>query len=195
MTKRRISTRRFDTLTRDLFEGRSHPTLEQPTSSPAPPATSAAITMRQQKQRLQLTPNELNQLIRDTLTYEPDTGLIRYRVNYKTHQAGDIAGNLTGHSIKKGKGYLQVQIAPGTFRYNARIAWLLQTGDWPPPGAQIDHINHITTDNRWSNLQIVTPLLNAANSRRTRRHIHNRDEQLQLLADYLAQIAQHKTER
>lgn len=43
-----------------------------------------------------------------------------------------------------------------------RVLWLLHTGSWPI--GQIDHINGIRDDNRFSNLRDVTPALNARNA-------------------------------
>ena len=66
------------------------------------------------------------------------------------------------------------------------------TGAWPSPGTQIDHINHQRTDDRWSNLRLVSPIQNAANSRRTRRHIRTDQERQKLLIEFLDQQQQQR---
>ena len=49
-----------------------------------------------------------------------------------------------------------------------RLAWRLQTGDWPE--GVIDHINGNDQDNRFSNLRDVTQSVNMKNQKRHSRH-------------------------
>jgi hypothetical protein len=47
-----------------------------------------------------------------------------------------------------------------------RAAWAIQTGEWPE--GQIDHINHVRSDNRIVNLRVVPNAVNAKNMSRRR---------------------------
>lgn len=94
--------------------------------------------------------NEINRI----LEYDEVTGNITRKINSQHYSSGDVAGWVT--SI----GYRAVSVNGKTF-YCHRIAYLLKTGHWPK--YQIDHINHIRTDNRWENLREVTRRENQRN--------------------------------
>jgi len=67
---------------------------------------------------------------------------------------GDPAGRLTN------QGRRQIRIESGFF-YASRLAWLYMTGEWPKD--QIDHVNRIKSDDRWSNLREATQSQNSFN--------------------------------
>jgi hypothetical protein len=70
------------------------------------------------------------------------------------------------------RGYWEVKI--GSLHYAAsRLAFFYMTGDWPKPGLDIDHINGIRNDDRWSNLREATRSQNAANQRMQSRKAHS----------------------
>ncbi len=91
------------------------------------------------------------------LHYAPETGLFVWRKRcgvMSRVSVGAIAG-CTGN-----QGY-RCLVVDGR-RYGAhRVAWFLMTGRWPVE--QIDHINGVRDDNRWSNLREVTNAQNAQN--------------------------------
>lgn len=62
-------------------------------------------------------------------------------------------------AVNKG-GYAIVRFERGAVLVH-RLAWLLMTGDWPKN--EIDHINGIRLDNRWSNLRQCSNEENARN--------------------------------
>ena len=94
--------------------------------------------------------NELKSL----LSYEPDTGVIRWIAQGKGRIKKKEAGTLL-HS-----GYAGICIGPKRWQSH-RIAWALHYGEWPKD--QIDHINGIKTDNRICNLREATNAQNGKN--------------------------------
>lgn len=86
--------------------------------------------------------------LRRLFRYDPDTGLfIRLKSTHKNAPAGVVAGG------RSAGGYIMIAIL-GRRYYGHRLAWLYMTGQWP--AAQIDHINCVRSDNRWSNLRAAT---------------------------------------
>jgi hypothetical protein len=103
--------------------------------------------------------NDLRQLFR----YDAATGNLyrlpkpqtsRFNKQYNTCYAGKSAGNI------QLDGYLSTSICGKRIK-NHRIAWALYYGEWPAD--QIDHINHIRTDNRIQNLRLADDALNRKN--------------------------------
>ena len=93
--------------------------------------------------------------LRAALNYDSDTGIFTWKVNASgSARAGDVAGKLDS------SGYSQI----GLFRrihLAHRLAWFYVYGVWPKE--QIDHINRIKTDNRISNLRVVSQVENLQN--------------------------------
>lgn len=98
------------------------------------------------------------------LHYDPDTGIITRKARewamarVNTRYADKPAGG-TGSG-----GYLNVMLVIGGKRHSLkchRVAWLLQTGEWPT--AMIDHKDRDKTNNRWCNLRLADDTQNNAN--------------------------------
>ena len=96
--------------------------------------------------------------VSEYLAYNPDTGFFTWIKAPNPKQAYRIGQQAKGQ--KHSKGYRQLTFKGK--RYLAhRVAWLLMTGEWPPE--QIDHINHIRHDNRWTNLRVASHVQNHHN--------------------------------
>lgn len=94
-------------------------------------------------------------LLRAALSYDPQTGMLHWKVSTGRVKAGDVAGSRV-------QGYVQVRL--GRVRYYAhRVAWLFSHGAWPC--GEIDHINGIRDDNRIVNLRDVSTAINRQNLR------------------------------
>ncbi len=95
-----------------------------------------------------LPPTELlNHLFR----YDPETGELFWR--NPTH-----ARCTKGPIRTSDWGYLAVCVGGRSYKQH-RIIWAMQTGSISPE-MEVDHINHDRRDNRWCNLQLLTPIDN-----------------------------------
>jgi hypothetical protein len=100
--------------------------------------------------------------VREVFSYDPETGVIRWKVARGRAKAGDIAGTKNHPS-----GYIQVRFAGANWKAH-RVAWFLTHGEQPDV---IDHINHNESDNRLSNLRNVSHQANQLNRREQGRGI------------------------
>lgn len=83
--------------------------------------------------------------LKDRLFYNQETGIFVWRAYKHAKRVGKPAG------IVHPNGYVIIHLKPfGQYRAH-RLAWFYMTGEWPKD--QIDHINRIKTDNRFSNLR------------------------------------------
>lgn len=104
-----------------------------------------------------MTKHELLRELKRTYNYNPDTGFFTriLKTTYRNN-IGDIAGENA-----KDVDYVGVYINKRNYVAH-RLAWLYMTGDWPKD--QIDHINRIRNDNKWSNLRECTQAQNVRNT-------------------------------
>lgn len=98
---------------------------------------------------------------RKLLDYDARTGAFFWKVNHAHAPLGSEAGWINGG------GYRIIRVA-GECHAAHRLVWLFVHGRWP--AAQIDHINHIPSDNRLKNLREATQSQNNANCRRSSRN-------------------------
>lgn len=127
----------------------------------------AAIYAKNPKANLRPLPSQPR--LRELLDYDPETGVLRWRLRAGTDRftktwnaryAGTVAGYIANH------GYITITI-DGVDYYAHRVIWKLVTGDEPP---EIDHENGIRSDNRAENLLAST---NAENMKNTKMHRNN----------------------
>ncbi len=99
------------------------------------------------------------QHIREYLTYDPDTGIIKWA---KCSKHASVAGKNAG-SINR-QGYSVLMINRRTYLAH-RVAWFLHIGSWPD--MFMDHKNGDRADNRFDNLRNVTYQQNRWNTGKT----------------------------
>ena len=95
-------------------------------------------------------------ILKEYLHYDPDSGLFTWiKRTGRYDRTGQIAGSF-------GRGnYWFVTIKTQKYRAH-RLAWLYIHGEWPE--YEIDHINHIKTDNRLINIRSATRRENMSNT-------------------------------
>jgi hypothetical protein len=94
--------------------------------------------------------------VRSVLHYDPETGVFTNKIDRNPRApAGSIAGytNTIGYTV--------IQIG-GRKLHAHRLAWLYMTGEWPK--CEIDHINRVRSDNRFTNLRQATSTQNKHNT-------------------------------
>jgi HNH endonuclease len=95
------------------------------------------------------------QQLRAYLAYDPQTGVFTWK---KKAASKTKIGSQAGYS---GKLYTQIRLE-GKLHYAHRLAFLYMTGTFPVK--DVDHINGVPTDNRWSNLRAVSSKENTQNA-------------------------------
>ena len=94
--------------------------------------------------------------LKNILNYDPSTGVFTWAVDRGgAIKRGNVAGGIDRH------GYRRIRTG-GTQYACGRVAWFLMKGVWPV--SDIDHINQNRSDNRWSNLRLVTRQENLQNA-------------------------------
>lgn len=109
----------------------------------------------------------LPQYARQLLSYDPRTGIFRWRyramkwfedrsrwITWNKRFAGKVAGSVAGN------GYVYIGIEPYAYLAH-RLAWLFVHGHWPE--GNLDHINGDRSDNRIANLRSANHTENAQN--------------------------------
>lgn len=100
------------------------------------------------------------QRLRETLSYDQSTGLFCWLASRSNVRAGSVAG------ATKSDGYTQIGI-DGRLYLAHRLAFLYVLGSMP--SGDVDHINGVISDNRFSNLRDVPRLINMQNQRRAQK--------------------------
>jgi hypothetical protein len=101
-----------------------------------------------------ITQEELKELY----DYNPLTGALIFRG--KQH-------NRPSERKPNSNGYHVMMINRKRY-YAHRLVWLYLTGEFPPRGMVIDHINRDRNDNRQSNLRLVSTQMNARNTKKNK---------------------------
>ena len=102
--------------------------------------------------------NDLTQeRLKEKLQYDPETGIFTWRQDHRNAKIGSIAG------WPGGNGYIQIMV-DGVSYLAHRLAWLYHYGEWPEN--ELDHDNHVRSDNRICNLNKSSKAHNAKNCKR-----------------------------
>jgi len=111
--------------------------------------------MDQRHKRNEWTPETLV-VLRKNIFYDSNTGVFRWIINKAWKKAGERAGcidPITGYRF----------ICVDRKKYYEHYLAIMFSGQIMPPGMQADHINGNRSDNRLSNLRVVTPSENGHN--------------------------------
>lgn len=92
--------------------------------------------------------------IQEALSYNPKTGILRWKISVGTQKAGAIAGC-------ESAGYIHIRFQKRNYRAH-QLAWAIVKGYW---AKEIDHKDTNGTNNRWRNLREATHSQNHGNAR------------------------------
>jgi len=96
--------------------------------------------------------------LKELITYEPDTGIFRWRVSLVRRGGKTKPGDVAGAPSHDGGWRLKLD----TIEYVAgRIAFIYMTGRWPV--GDVDHKDRNRSNNIWTNLRESTRSQNIAN--------------------------------
>lgn len=97
--------------------------------------------------------------LRNKSSYDDVLGVLRWKVSPSNNvKVGSVAGYI------RSDGYRMLTI-DGVITYAHHVIWMINNGEIPL-GYKIDHINGVRSDNRLSNLRLVTHQQNAQNQKR-----------------------------
>ena len=99
-----------------------------------------------------LTQKQLKRILK----YNRNTGEFIKRFSSGSTKKGSAAGTV------QASGYVQIEINGKGYKAH-RLAWLYVTGEFPSD--QIDHINHVRSDNRFINLRECSNIENSKNAK------------------------------
>lgn len=105
-----------------------------------------------------LDPDISADYVRSLLSYDPATGVLRWKVDRAGKARAGMVAGFVGHG-----GYVLVKLVKRSLRAH-RVIWLMVTGAWPEMG--LDHRDNDKANNRWGNLRIATGAENARNKPR-----------------------------
>ena len=105
----------------------------------------------------------MQELIEDSLTYDPDTGMFKWLAISRTKKRGWFRG------WKNPLGYYLIKVN-GKSLLAHRLAWYLMKGKMPEE--VIDHIDRNPSNNKLKNLRSVTQRENLLNSERSDKAKH-----------------------
>jgi hypothetical protein len=103
--------------------------------------------------------NDIYAQVSDYISYDPDTGVLTWKKEWKGKKVGDVAGFVDQH------GYRNIVFNGQTHKAH-RLAWKLVHGTWPKK--LIDHINQNKDDNRLCNLRECDHQENSWNRKKQR---------------------------
>jgi hypothetical protein len=106
------------------------------------------------EQRAAKETEETLNVFREHMRYDPATGDLWWRFSGSGRYLDRPAGKITVG------GYVKVILKRKEY-FAHRVAWALQTGNWPK--FHIDHINGVKNDNRFINLRDVPQTINMQN--------------------------------
>ena len=91
--------------------------------------------------------------LNEVFSYDPNTGVLRYKIPRGHMKVGDVAGQIRTQRDKASLRDFRVVSIKGKGYTAARLIWKMMTGD-DPMDLEIDHINVDPLDDRWENLRL-----------------------------------------
>lgn len=101
--------------------------------------------------------------LNELLTYDPDSGDLRWKVHRSNVKAGSIAGYI--RTNKNGRRDWKIMI-DGKLYYSSRVIWDMHH-HVDPGGKTIDHVDQNPLNNRIANLRLATAHEQNMNTKRT----------------------------